>query len=204
MKKIMRNISKVFVQGFVAILPVVLTFYIIYWLAVSAESVIGEIIRFILPENYYIPGMGIVAGLLIILGVGILLRIWLFRKIFEWSEKGLEKLPFIKSLYGAIRDLMDLFNKSKKKDFQKVILISLGDNIRLMGLVTREDFSDIINSDEMNNTIAVYLPMSYQMGGFTVFVPKDSVEPVDMGIEEAMRFTLTAAVSAKSKKASKA
>ena len=150
MKKFMRDIGKVFVQGFITILPVALTFYIVYWFAMSAESLLGKIIRFVLPDNFYVPGIGIATGVLIILGVGILLRIWLFRKFFEWFEKALEKLPFIKFLYGAIRDLMDLFNASKKKDFEKVVMVSLGDNIRLMGLVTREDFSHIIKSDKMD------------------------------------------------------
>jgi len=192
----MKKIGKFFLQGLIAILPIALTIYILYWLAVSAESMLGGFIKLFIPEGLYIPGMGVAAGFLIILSVGILLRLWLFRKLFQWGEDILEKLPLIKSLYGSIRDLMSFFDTSKKKDFNKVVMVNIGDeNTRLMGLVTREDFSKMPGGISDGDKVAVYLPMSYQMGGFTVLVPKKNIQTIDMSIEEAMRFTLTAAVS---------
>lgn len=192
----MKKIGKLFIQGLGAILPVTLTIYILYWLAASAESILGSFMRLFVPKDLYVPGMGVAAGLIIILGVGILLRVWLFRKLFAWGDTILEKLPLIKSLYGSIRDLMSFFDTSKKKEFHKVVMITIADtDTRLMGLVTREDFSKLPDGIDNGETVAVYLPMSYQMGGFTVFVPKTNIKPVDMSIEEAMRFTLTAAVS---------
>ncbi len=133
-----------------------------------------------------------------ILGIGLLLHIWLFRKLFEWGERLMEKLPLIQSLYGSMRDLMRFFDSSKKKDFDKVVMVTLSDNgARMMGLVTRDTFNDLSDGVGDRETIAVYLPMSYQMGGFTLFVPKGNIQAIDMSIEEAMRFTLTAAVSTK-------
>ena len=200
----MRTIGKYFLKGFLAILPIALTIYIVYWLGVSAESLLGNLIKIAIPEKYYIPGMGVLAGFLIILGAGILLQVWFFRKLFELSEKLLEKLPFIKLLYGSIRDLMGFFNTSKKKEFDKVVMVNAAEKTRLIGLVTREDFSELPEGINENETVAVYLPMSYQMGGFTVFVPKDHIHPVDMSIEEAMRFALTAAVSTEKKRGTEA
>lgn len=200
----MKKIGKYFLQGLIALLPIALTIYILYWLAINAESVLGGFIRFFVPESLYLPGMGVVAGFVIVLSVGILLKVWLFRKVFQWGEKLLEKLPIIKSLYGSIRDLMGFFDTSKKKDFSKVVMVEIPDkDTRLMGLVTREDFNELPDGIDDKDTVAVYLPMSYQMGGFTVFVPKKNIQPVDMTIEEAMRFTLTAAVSTKKVKTTK-
>lgn len=194
----MKKVGKLFLQGLMAILPIVLTLYVLYWLAASAENNLGGLIRLFIPDRWYVPGLGLAAGFLLILGVGILLRIWLFRKLFEWGEDLLEKLPLVKSFYGSIRDLMGFFDPSKKKDFDKVVMVSLeGINARLIGFVTREDFQDLPEGIGKDQTVAVYLPMSYQMGGFTVFVPRERIEPVDMTIEEAMRFALTAAVSLK-------
>lgn len=45
--------------------------------------------------------------------------------------------------------------------------------------------------------VAVYLPLSYQIGGYTLLVPRSAVKPVDMSLEDAMRFTLTAGLSSK-------
>jgi uncharacterized membrane protein len=199
----MKKIGKLFLQGLIAILPIALTIYILYWLAVSAESMLGGFIKRLIPENWYLPGMGVAAGFVIILSVGILLRLWLFRKLFQWGEEILERLPIVKSLYGSIRDLMSFFDTSKKKDFNKVVMVNIVDeNTRLMGLVTREDFSNMPDGISDGDKVAVYLPMSYQMGGFTVLVPKKNIQAIDMSIEEAMRFTLTAAVSTKKEKPS--
>lgn len=192
----MKKIGTLFLQGLIAILPIALTLYLIYWLAVSAES----ILRFVIPADYYLPGMGVTAGFLITLGIGVLLRIWVFRKVFSLGEALVQQIPGIKSLYGSVRDLVGFFDSSKKKSFDKTVMVKLdNENFRLMGLVTRDDFADLPEGIGDENTVAVYLPMSYQLGGFTVMVPKNRTEPVDMKVDEAMQFVLTAGVSAEQK-----
>jgi uncharacterized membrane protein len=185
----------------IAILPIALTVYLVYWLAAAAESVLGRGMRFVVGDNYYVPGSGVLAGLLITLGIGVLLRIWLFRRVFSLGETLVERIPGIKSLYGSIRDMVGLFDATKQKEFDQTVMVTLGDgNMRLMGLVTREDFRDLPAGIGDEQTVAVYLPMSYQLGGFTVMVPKARITPVDMRIDQAMQFLLTAGVSAESKK----
>jgi uncharacterized membrane protein len=196
-----KKLSTLFLQGLIAILPLTVTVYLVYWLAVSAESALGAAMKFVVGEAYYLPGSGVLAGFLITLGIGVLLRIWLFRKVFSLGEALLQEIPGIKSLYGSIRDMVRLFDASKQKEFDQTVMVSFGqENMRLMGLVTREDFGDLPQGIGDEHTIAVYLPMSYQLGGFTVMVPKTKVTPVDMRIDQAMQFLLTAGVSADSRK----
>ncbi len=197
----MKKLGTLFLQGLIAILPVALTVYLVYWLAAAAESVLGKAMRFVIGEDFYVPGLGVLAGVLITLGIGVLLRIWLFRKVFSLGETLLQRIPGIKSLYSSIRDMVGLFDASKHREFDKTVMVTLAnENIRLMGLVTREDFRDLPEGIGDEQTVAVYLPMSYQMGGFTVMVPKAKITPVDMRIDQAMQFVLTAGVSAENKK----
>ena len=192
----MKKIGKLFLQGLIAILPIALTLYLIYWLAATAESVLGQAIRFVF-KDYYRPGLGVLAGFLLTLGVGILLRIWFFRKIFSLGEALLKKIPGIKSIYGSIRDLVGFFDASKQREFDKTVMVSIGnDDTRLMGVLTRENFADLPQGIGEDETVGVYLPMSYQLGGFTVMVPKSRIQPVDMTVDQAMQFVLTAGVSA--------
>ncbi|UCD53429.1 MAG: DUF502 domain-containing protein [Phycisphaerales bacterium] len=196
----MKKIGKLFLQGLIAILPITLTLYLIYWLATAAESVLGQAIRFVI-KDYYRPGLGVLAGFLLTVGVGILLRLWVVRKVFSLGETLVQKIPGIKSIYSSVRDLVGFFDASKQKEFDKTVMISVGDDdTRLMGLVTRESFADLPEGIGDDTTVAVYLPMSYQLGGFTVMVPKDKIRPVDMKVDQAMKFVLTAAVSAEEKK----
>jgi len=197
----MKKLGTLFLQGLIAILPIALTVYLVYWLAAAAESVLGQALRFVIGDDHYITGLGVLAGLLITLGIGVLLRIWLFRRVFALGETLVQRIPGIKSLYGSIRDMVGLFDASKQKEFDKTVMVTLAqEKMRLMGLVTREDFGDLPAGIGDEHTVAVYLPMSYQLGGFTVMVPKTQITPVDMRIDQAMQFVLTAGVSAENKK----
>lgn len=194
----MKKLGKIFLHGLSAILPITITIYIIIWLIKTAESALGNLIKAILTEKYYIPGMGVLAGILVVFAIGILLKYWLVKQLFNWSQRIMEKIPLVKTLYGSVSDLMSFFDSKRKKDFNKVVMVDmLASGVTLIGFVTREDFTSLPDSIGTTDTVAVYLPMSYQMGGFTVFVSKDKVTPVDMSVEDAMRFALTAAMSIK-------
>ncbi len=196
----MKKIVKLFLQGLLAILPIALTLYAIYWLGTTAESALGRLITLFVGDSYR-PGMGLLAGFVLVFVFGILLRVWLFRKVFNFAEDLFARIPGIKSIYGSVRDLVGFFDSTKKKDFDKTVMVSFGDgHTRLMGMITREDFSNLPSGIGDQGTVAVYLPMSYQLGGFTVMVSKDRIQPVDMKVDQALQFLLTAGVSSEGTK----
>ncbi|MGR9092004.1 MAG: DUF502 domain-containing protein, partial [Gammaproteobacteria bacterium] len=61
----------------------------------------------------------------------------------------------------------------------------------MIGLLMRDDVTDIGFGDDAGDRVAVYLPMSYQIGGFAIFVPRAWVSRIDMPVETALRETLT-------------
>ena len=71
-----------------------------------------------------------------------------------------------------------------------------GNTGELLGFVTREQFDDVPLSPQADDPVAVYLPMSYQIGGYTLYVPRASVRPVDISFEQGMRLAITGGVSA--------
>jgi uncharacterized membrane protein len=192
----MKKIGKLFLRGLLAILPVAVTLYVLYWLASTGESILGGLIRFAIGEPNYIPGMGVIAGFLVVLAVWLLLQVWLFRRLLLLSDQIMARIPGIKSIYGFVRDLIGFFDASKKKAFGKTVMIDVGDTgLRLMGLVTRETFDDLPAGIGDEQTVAVYLPMSYQLGGFTVMVPQSRIQIVDMKVDRSLQFLLTAGVT---------
>ena len=193
MKKIIRE----FLAGLAIILPVLITAYLLYWLAKSAEKSLGSLIRLILPEGWYWPGMGIAAGIVLIFVVGLLMQAWGVRSLVVWVERIVLRIPFIKTVYGAVRDLIGFITQGKDSGLRQVVAVTIGDKkIQLIGFVTREDLSGLPKEIGGQKKIAVYLPMSYQLGGYTVIVPRSAVKPVDMSLEEATRFVLTGGVAA--------
>jgi len=190
------SISKTFLTGLITILPIVLTLYLLYWLLVSAESALGSVIRLVLPENLYWPGMGSIAGLVVVFLVGLLMHAYVVRRLFAWGEQILYRLPLIKSVYRAIRDFLDYFSPDKKKEFEQVVAVSIGDTgMQVIGFVTQTVPEHLPEDFREEGSILVYLPLSYMIGGYAVLMPRSAVRPLDMSMEEAMRFTLTAGVT---------
>jgi uncharacterized membrane protein len=196
-KKSARRISRIFLRGLAVILPIAITLAIVYWLVVSAEALLGGIVRLVLPERYYWTGLGVLLGIAIILLAGLTVNVWFTRALLGRAEALMERIPIVKSVYGAMRDLAAFLSGGKSKErFQKVVMVSVNEEMRLIGFLTREDFTDLPTQlAATDDTVAVYLPMSYQIGGFTVYMPRSKVELIDMSIEDAMRFTLTAGMS---------
>lgn len=192
----MSKISKTFLAGLVALMPVVGTIYLLFWLLTSTEGMLERVVRLMLPESLYIPGMGLVLGIVIVFMVGLFLRTWMVRQVFLWWETMLLRVPVAKSIYGAIKDFITLFAEPGKRNEEQVVAVRLFDSeASVIGFVTRSNLSDMRAPIGGNDRVAVYFPMSYQIGGYTVFVPRHMLEPLDMPFEEAMRFVLTAAVS---------
>ncbi len=191
-KFIGRNI----LTGLVTILPLVLTLYLLYWFTVSAESLLGSKILLILPEKLYWPGMGLIAGLAIVFGVGLLMHAYLVQRLFASGEQILYRMPVINTVYRAIRDFFHYFSPTTKKEFEQVVAVSFGDTgMQVIGFVTQAIPEHMPKGFQGEDTILVYLPLSYMIGGYTVLMPRSAVRPLDMSMEEAMRFTLTAGVA---------
>ena len=111
----------------------------------------------------------------------------------------LERIPLVKTIYGGIRDLMGFFQgRSKESGPGNVVVVNVS-GMKLLGFVTREDFRSLPSGIGEEGDVGVYLPMSYQIGGFTIFVPRSTLTAVDMSVEDAMRFTMTAGMALEKK-----
>jgi len=189
----MKFIGRIFLTGILTILPILATIYLVVWLFTAVERFLGRQLLFVIPDEYYRAGMGLLAALVLIFLVGLLMRAWLFRQVIKLGESLLLKIPLIKVVYRALKDLFGLFSDDQNSEALQVVSVHLpGTNMRLFGFLTRSDFSDMPKGVGNDDEVAVYLPMSYQVGGYTVLMPRNQVAPVPMSREEAMRFVLTA------------
>ncbi|MCX4188236.1 DUF502 domain-containing protein [Methylophaga sp. OBS4] len=188
-------ITRHILTGLITIVPVLLTVYLIYWFIVSTEAVLGDLIRFVIPDAPYWPGLGVIAGLAIVFCIGLLMHVYVVQRLFEKAEQLLYHTPLIKSIYGALRDFFHYFSVSKKKDFRQVVSVRFSDNLELIGFITQSNSERMPAGMDTEGKVLVYMPMSYMIGGYAVLVPRSAVTNLDMSMEEAMRFTLTAGVA---------
>ena len=190
-----KSIGTTLITGLFTVLPIVLTLYLLYWLAITSEQVMGTALQWALPSIIYFPGMGTIAGLILVFMIGLLMKAVLIRQLFNFSEEILYRLPIIKSIYRAIRDLLDFFSP-RKEHFGRVVTVTIND-MQAIGFITQDDPARLPESLQDEESVLVYIPMSYMIGGFTLMVSRQNIKPCKMNMDEAMRFVLTAGIAAR-------
>lgn len=192
--KRMRRMWNTVLTGLVAILPIGLTLYIVYWLAVTAERLFSRAIKLLLPDHYYWPGLGLVAGLLLLYAVGLAVNAYVVRRVLRLGDALLARIPVVKTIYVATRDFMRILPTSgKDTDLKRVVLVPFGPG-KVIGFVTAETGNALRSEHAAQDTVAVYLPMSYMVGGYTVFLPRETLETTALSVEAGMRLALMGGV----------
>lgn len=186
----MRRLWNTFLKGLAAVLPVAMTLYAVYWLGVNAEAFLGRGLQLILPPHMYRPGMGLAAGFLVVLAAGMLVNAYIVRRAIRLGETLLARIPLVKTIFGALKDLTRFLPAGGgRRDLQRVVMWSFN-NARLIGFVTSESVHEQLRGAYGEDVVAVYFPMSYQIGGYTLYLPHSELQPCDLSVEEALRLVL--------------
>ncbi len=199
LKKTGQKLSGVFLRGMIVVLPITMTVAVLAWFAITTENYLGEIIRYLLPDLEYWPGLGIALGVVLIFAAGILVNARIARRLLGYADSLMARIPVVKSIYLSIRDVATFMSGDSQKGFGQVVAVHIQE-MRLIGFVMTEDPKGLPGKTDSDKIVGVYLPMSYGIGGYTVYLPKAQVEPLDMSIEDAMRITLSGGVSAKNER----
>lgn len=188
----MKRIYQYFYRGLFTALPLGLTIYLFF---IFLEWIENFFIWWIRPfiGDFYAPGMGIALGLLSIVLLGYLISHHLFYKLLELIEFPLLNLPVVKSIYSSLKSFAGYFSPRKNApSHQAVILRMPGSQLELVGLVTRQSIAGLPDGFLQGDRVAVFLPMGYNIGGYTVFVPREWLQPINMSVEDVMRTSLFA------------
>jgi len=182
-KEIMKKIPKYFVQGLVFVLPLAITFYLIYIVFMWVDNIIP----------FKIPGLGILVILCSITIVGFLFQKLVTTRAMGVLKRMFRKAPLLKVIYTSIKDLFSAF-VGKEKKFEKPVLVTIDNvnKIKRLGFITQTDLS-FINVPE--GFVSVYFPCSYGILGDMYIVPAEMVEPVEGHPAEVMKFIISGGVS---------
>lgn len=193
----MKLINRLFFKGLIVVLPLSLSVYILMIVVVKMENLFAQLFKGIIGPGSYIPGLGIFLTFVAIIGVGILVSNYITGSVIRFVMSFFEKVPFLKAVYNPLRDLIALFGGESANNMKKVVLVNFEKmGLKSLGLVTREEFDDLPEGTLDNDQIAVYIPMSYMLGGFTAIVPRSSVVEVDIPVEQAIKLAITGWIKA--------
>jgi uncharacterized membrane protein len=186
----LNKLWKWFLQGIALVAPVVLTIALLVWLGAWSERTVGQLIKAIIPAGWYFEGLGLLAGIGATLAIGIGANFFLVRWIVQLFEQVLDRIPLVKSLFQAFKDIARLLSSNAEDHLGQVVAVDF-DGTRLVGFVMQQDARLPGEFMDEQERVAVYLPMSYQLGGYTVHVKRERITPLDVSTDQAMRAVLT-------------
>ncbi len=190
-----RKLRSALVRGLVVVLPIGFTIWLLWWIGSSTEALLQQVILLVVPPEHYLPGMGIVAALLLLLVAGTLFNALIVQSALASWERFLDRIPVVKTIYGATRDFMKLIPAGgRRRDLRRVVLARFGE-AQLIGFVTQDDAAELGIVGAQEGLVAVYFPMSYQIGGYTMLLPRAHLVQLHIPVEAAMRMVLTGGVS---------
>jgi uncharacterized membrane protein len=190
-----RKLRRALVRGLVVVLPIGLTIGLLWWIGSTTEALLRRLILLAVPPEHYLPGMGIVAALLLLLAAGTLFNALLVQSALAAWDRMLDRIPVVKTIYGATRDFVKLIpSGGRRRDLRHVVLARFGE-AQVIGFVTQDDAAELGIVAERDGLVAVYFPMSYQIGGYTALLPRSRLVTLDIPVEAAMRMVLTGGVS---------
>lgn len=193
----MKRLSQYFLRGLLAVLPIGITLYLLYALVVWSEQLALTLLRPLIGD-FYVPGLGLLLAAALVVLAGFLVSTQATARLLNWVELPFTNLPVVKSIYTSLKSFADYFAPHRREETsqQVVILRPPGAEWEAVGLVTRHHLAGLPPGFLPGERVAVYLPMGYMIGGYTLFVPRTWITPIDMSVEEAMRSSLIAWMAA--------
>ena len=186
----MRWFRRSFLTGLLVLLPTVVTAYVLYRIFVWVDGFLKPIIaRYPFLD---IPGIGFLAVVLIILLAGVLGGNLFGKTLYRWFEGGFEKIPLVRSIYVAIKQISEVFLKQERTVFKKVVLVQYPrPGIYMIGFVTSSwRFTD--PSGLEHEFITVFLPTSPNpTTGFLIIIPPHEAIASDLSIEDAFKVVIS-------------
>jgi uncharacterized membrane protein len=194
MKKIFGALLNYFVKGLLIVVPLGAAFFLIFWTVARIDSSLNlssEIWVDSKGRPLYIPGLGILNVVIVILIAGILVTNVITDPIKKWFGRWLNRLPLFKFLYSSIKDLTEAFVGEEKK-FNEPVLVEMNEfGLKKIGFLVQKDLTLL----DLPGEVAVYFPMSYSFAGQVVIISADKVKPINRSAGEVMKFVISGGVS---------
>lgn len=191
----MQKLRKDFFTGIAIIFPIAVTIYIFVIIFRLADGILGGTINSYLSSHfgYKIPGIGIVLGVIFVLLTGMLANRFMGLKLFPVLERFIIKLPLLRHIYSPAKQLSNfLFTKHKDSAFKRVVLVPYpNDNTYSIGFMTNDELSEIdAKLGAKIVSVLISTPPS-PFSGPIIFIPREKVKPLDLSMEEAIKFIVS-------------
>lgn len=190
-----------FLAGLAVILPGAITLAIVKWLFGTVAS-FTDFLLFFLPETvthdalgrvyWYWSLLAIGVAVLIITAVGILARYYIGKRLINFADNLMLRVPILNKIYGTIKQVDKAFTSGKKSSFQTVVLVEYPrEGIYSVGFITSEQAPEVSEKTK-KKCVCIFIPTTpIPTGGFLIIVPEESVVKLDMSVEDGFKYIIS-------------
>ena len=188
---IVQHLKTSLMAGLLIVVPVGITIFILKFLFNFADGFLGpliaKIVHIFYVESEYIPGLGVIAGLLVIYFTGVLTTNFLGLRLLTLSEDLLCRIPLVKSIYSSSKQVTKVFSSGGNDERRAVFVEFPTAGSYAIGFQTTS-----LESMEKEHFFSVFVPTAPNpTSGFILYVTAEKVFPAPFGVEEAMKIIVS-------------
>jgi uncharacterized membrane protein len=198
---LIKHLRNYFFTGLLVLLPLTITLKLLFWGFEKVDSILGNLIFYNLHKYFgldvKITGLGLAALLVIITLTGIFARNYLGRKLIEFGENLLERIPVLNTIYSITKQFTQgvALSQTEKGAFRKMVMVEYPrQGIYSPGFLTGEAFAEVEEKTGVK-CLSVFIPTPPNpTTGFLILVPEDKVTILNMSVEEGFKLIVSVGV----------
>lgn len=185
-----RWLRRTFLAGVALLVPVSLTGYLLWFVFTRLDALLAGLVRSLVGRP--VPGGGLAATLILVLGAGLLATNLLGRRLIGAGERALERIPGIRSLYSGLKQVMESVILPEQRHFRRAVLVSYPrPGLYSLGFITQDDVPSRLKPPEP--LASVYIPTAPNpTSGFLVLVPRADCIELDLPVADAFQIIISA------------
>jgi uncharacterized membrane protein len=193
------TIRQIFLAGLAVVVPVGVTLYVLVFLVRLMDDLLLVIPRPWHPDTLlgiHIPGLGIIFTALFVFLCGLAVRSWLGRRLVRLGERLLQRIPFVRGVYRASKQVSDSFIQEKGQGFRRVVLVEFPrPGVYAVGFVTGSSSGEV--RERTGGAVSVFMPTAPNpTSGYIIMVPEKDLVPLQMTVEQAFTLVLSGGIVA--------
>jgi uncharacterized membrane protein len=193
---LMARIRAWFLTGVIVTAPISLTIYLTYsfvaWVDRNVALLIPESVQHLNEVPFGIPGLGIVLGAAGLTLIGFLTANYLGRTLISLSERILDRMPVVRSIYGALKQIFETIFAQSSSSFRQVVLVEWPRRDMWSIAFVANETGGEVGQLSGGDSLSIFIPATPNpTSGFLMFVPRQDVRFLSMSVEEAMRYVIS-------------
>jgi len=195
-----KKLKRIFLTGLAVVIPAGLTIYILSFIMGMMDNLLQVIPTQYHPDNLlrvHIPGLGAIVTFILIFVCGLVTTSYLGNRLVRFGEHLVGKIPFVRSIYQAIKRIADNLIMDKAQSFKKVVLVEYPRRgVYSVGFVTGTPNGEIQNIiGQKSPCVSVFMPLALTpTTGFFIMAPRDELIELRMTVEEAFTLIISAGI----------